>query len=222
MHFSLITSYIKKCVFVCSNGYSHTNGFLTNSRSEVGHNYKYAMNMIDSLRVSTGQANNIGFHNEENYLTDQQPPCSNDILLPPKLSEIMNSSSSKALDEPQCCSPSFLSSRITQYLSAAHKPTEGMMMALNFGSVSSISSLPTPDHMNSLAFNSQMLLDLHTSYYNHDTFGLNEESISLCHGNMHGPSNSSSKVSITFSLYTSLISHSIVDYNTQQKNAKSN
>ncbi|XP_027347959.1 uncharacterized protein LOC113859360 [Abrus precatorius] len=200
-----------------------TSGFITgsfNNSRELGHKHT----MIDSLRISTGQA--YGFHNGKSFT---QRPASDD-LFPAKIKGEMNRSSSKSMNEscslisthePQH-SPSFLSNiSVTgeeffpeEEEHHVHKPIDGIDggMALtkryNFGDVSS--NLPTLDMSSSivscsLGLNHQAL-GLHTSYNNgsyglqpcYDTFGLNE-AISLSHRNMHGlessPTNSSQKIS---------------------------
>jgi len=216
-------AYISTCEFVCSNGCN--SGFLTesftNSR-ELQH--KHAM--TDSLRISTRQA--FGFHNGKSLA---QQPVSD--LFPARIRGEMINTSMKAMEE-SCslipiheprCPPSFLSSLGVTGLeffpseNVFHndKSIDGRTLSKrynNFGDASFISNLPTLDMTSSLVSCSlglnPKMFDLHTSYSEsceiqpcYDTFGLNE-SIALCHNDMHGSENSpsnSSKVSTMLSLH---------------------
>ncbi|KAK7360078.1 hypothetical protein VNO77_02052 [Canavalia gladiata] len=203
---------------------STNSGFLTesftNSR-ELWH--KHAITTHDSLRISKGQV--FDFHNGKGFT---QKPASD--IFQARIKGEMNRSFSKAMEE----SCSLISMREPQYspnfspnirvsgeeffpeenVYNVHKPRDGRVTLTkknNFGDVSSISNLPTPDIdyslvSCSLGLNNHQMIDLHSSYngscglqpYNYDNFGLNE-SVSLSHSNMHGlennPSNSSSNIS---------------------------
>ncbi|KAK8471561.1 hypothetical protein PHAVU_003G257100 [Phaseolus vulgaris] len=206
--------------WIPSNMYNGCNsGFLTesftNSR-ELQH--KHAM--TDSLRISTRQA--FGFHNGKSF---SQQPVSD--LFPARMRGEMINTSMKAVEE-SCSlipvhepryPPSFLSSLgVTgpEFVPAENvfhnnKSIEGRTQSKrynNFGDASLISNLPTLDMTSSLVSCSlglnPKMFDLHTSYSEsceiqpcYDTFGLNE-SIALCHSDMHGSDNSpsnSSKIS---------------------------
>ncbi|XP_027917761.1 transcription factor bHLH114-like isoform X2 [Vigna unguiculata] len=190
----------------CNNSGFLTESF-TNSR-EVQH--KHAM--TDSLRISTRQA--LGFHNGKSLA--QQPVS--DLFAARIKGEMMNTSM-KAMEEScslipiheQKYPPSFLSSLGVTGLeffpseNVFHNDKTLSKRYNNFDDACLISNLPTLDMTSSLVSCSlglnPKMFDLHTSYSEgceiqpcYDTFGLNE-SIALCHSDMHGressPSNSS-------------------------------
>jgi len=177
--------------------------------------------MTDSLRISTRQA--LGFHNGKSLA--QQPVS--DLFAARIKGEMMNTSM-KAMEEScslipiheQKYPPSFLSSLGVTGLeffpseNVFHNDKTLSKRYNNFGDACLISNLPTLDMTSSLVSCSlglnPKMFDLHTSYSEgceiqpcYDTFGLNE-SIALCHSDMHGressPSNSS-KVSTVLSLH---------------------
>ncbi|XP_017432124.1 transcription factor bHLH111 isoform X1 [Vigna angularis] len=213
--------------WIPSNIYNGCNsGFLTDSFTnsrEVQH--KHAM--TDSLRISTRQA--LGFHNGKSVA--QQPVS--DLFAARIKGEMMNTSM-KAMEEscslipihepryPPSLLPSLGVTGVEFFPSENvfhnEKPIDGKTLSKrynNFGDASLISNLPTLDMTSSLVSSSlglnPKMFDLHTSYSEsceiqpcYDTFGLNE-SIALCHSDMHGRENSpsnSSKLSFSSEVAT--------------------